>query len=127
MLEAVNHGPRFTISLKRSTQNLSAIHKPPADYPIFGSEADMCTALANVRRPKADIQSSPRHFADRCRPADNCWLGLNDNMRTERYQRPQTAFKPGRWPIKASIKADDTLGAENVPRYVHCGNKFALH
>jgi hypothetical protein len=22
MLEAVNHGPRFTISLKRSTQNL---------------------------------------------------------------------------------------------------------
>jgi hypothetical protein len=24
-----------TISLKRSTQNYSAIHKPPADYPIF--------------------------------------------------------------------------------------------
>jgi hypothetical protein len=29
------HGPRFTISLKRGAQNLSAIHKPPADYPIF--------------------------------------------------------------------------------------------
>jgi hypothetical protein len=27
MLEAVNHGPRFTISLKRSTQKSSAIHK----------------------------------------------------------------------------------------------------
>jgi hypothetical protein len=27
-------GPRFTISLKRSTQNSSAIHKLPADYPI---------------------------------------------------------------------------------------------
>jgi hypothetical protein len=29
------YGPRFTISLKRSTQNLSPIHNAPADYPIF--------------------------------------------------------------------------------------------
>jgi hypothetical protein len=35
MLEAAQRGPRFTISLKRSTQNSSAINKLPADYPIF--------------------------------------------------------------------------------------------
>ena len=34
MLEAAQRGPRFTISLKRSTK-VSAIHKPPADYPIY--------------------------------------------------------------------------------------------
>jgi hypothetical protein len=27
--------PRFTISLKRSTQKSPAINKPPADYPIL--------------------------------------------------------------------------------------------
>jgi len=32
-------GPRFTISLKRSTQNSSAIHNTPADYPIFTPES----------------------------------------------------------------------------------------
>ena len=35
MLEAVDHGPRFTISLKRSTSKSSAINKTPADYPIY--------------------------------------------------------------------------------------------
>jgi len=35
MLEAVTHGPRFTISLKRSTQNLQLSTRTPADYPIF--------------------------------------------------------------------------------------------
>src|SRR5215470_9000430 len=35
MLEAVTHGPRFTISLKRSTQNLQLSTSSPADYPIF--------------------------------------------------------------------------------------------
>jgi len=35
MLEAVTHGPRFTISLKRSTQNLQLSTTSPADYPIF--------------------------------------------------------------------------------------------
>jgi hypothetical protein len=34
MLEAV-HGPRFTISLKRSTQNLQLSTSCPADYLIF--------------------------------------------------------------------------------------------
>jgi len=29
----------LTISLKRSTQKSSAIHKPPADYPIFAPGA----------------------------------------------------------------------------------------
>jgi hypothetical protein len=35
MLEAANHGPRFTISLKRSTPNLQLSNSRPADYPIF--------------------------------------------------------------------------------------------
>jgi hypothetical protein len=35
MLEAVNHGPRFTISLKRSTQNLQLSTTTPADYRIY--------------------------------------------------------------------------------------------
>jgi hypothetical protein len=37
MLEAVAHGPRFTISPKRSTQNLQLSISWPADYPIFAS------------------------------------------------------------------------------------------
>ena len=35
MLEAVTTDLVFTISLKRSTQNSSAINKLPADYPIL--------------------------------------------------------------------------------------------
>src|SRR3974390_2654822 len=34
MLEAANARPRFTISLKRSTQNLQLSTSSPADYPI---------------------------------------------------------------------------------------------
>src|ERR1019366_9301848 len=30
-----HHGPRFTISLKRSTQNLQLSTSSPADYPIY--------------------------------------------------------------------------------------------
>jgi hypothetical protein len=41
MLEAANARPRFTISLKRSTQNLQLSTSSPADYPIFRSEADI--------------------------------------------------------------------------------------
>jgi hypothetical protein len=49
------HGPRFTISLKRSTQNLQPIHKLPADYPIYWHKADKQTAPKFVRfRTKAD-------------------------------------------------------------------------
>jgi hypothetical protein len=35
MLEAANARPRFTISLKRSTQNLQLSTSSLADYPIF--------------------------------------------------------------------------------------------
>jgi hypothetical protein len=35
MLEAANARPRFTISLKRSTQNLQLSTSLPADYPIL--------------------------------------------------------------------------------------------
>jgi hypothetical protein len=38
MLEAVQTEPRFTISLKRSTQKSAAIHKPAAVYPIFAAD-----------------------------------------------------------------------------------------
>jgi hypothetical protein len=44
MLEAANARPRFTISLKRSTQNLQLSTSSLADYPIFersGHEADL--------------------------------------------------------------------------------------
>jgi hypothetical protein len=39
MLEAVTRGPRFTISLKRSTQNLHLSTSGSADYPIFSGAA----------------------------------------------------------------------------------------
>jgi hypothetical protein len=45
MLEDVALGPRFTISLKRSTLKSAAIHKPPADYPIYWGIADIGRAL----------------------------------------------------------------------------------
>src|SRR5579863_9530725 len=41
MLEAANARPRFTISLKRSTQNPHLSTSSPADYPIFWGKADM--------------------------------------------------------------------------------------
>src|SRR5262245_4745614 len=45
MLEAANARPRFTISLKRSTQNLQLSTSSPADYPILfaavGGKADL--------------------------------------------------------------------------------------
>src|SRR5271165_1862103 len=40
MLEAVHTDLVFTISLKRSTQNLPLSTNSPADYPIFGSCVD---------------------------------------------------------------------------------------
>jgi len=45
MLEAANARPRFTISLKRSTQNLQLSTSCPADYPIFASDSDLRRAL----------------------------------------------------------------------------------
>jgi hypothetical protein len=41
MLEAVHADLVFTISLKRSTQNLQLSTSWPADYPIFRGIADM--------------------------------------------------------------------------------------
>src|SRR4029453_16378931 len=41
MLEAVHTDLVFTISLKRSTQNLQLSTSSPADYPIFGSDSDV--------------------------------------------------------------------------------------
>ena|GEM_PF-7134921 len=40
MPEAVSTDLVFTISLKRSTQNLQLSTSWPADYPIFGGKAD---------------------------------------------------------------------------------------
>ena len=40
MLEAANARPRFTISLKRSTQNLQLSTSSLADYPIFSLDSD---------------------------------------------------------------------------------------
>jgi hypothetical protein len=39
MLEAANARPRFTISLKRSTQNLQLSTSSLADYPIYAAES----------------------------------------------------------------------------------------
>ena len=40
MLEAANARPRFTISLKRSTQNLPLSTSSLADYPIYATKSD---------------------------------------------------------------------------------------
>src|SRR5690348_5947016 len=79
MLWGRSHGPRFTISLKRSTQNLSAIHNNAGPItPSLGQKqtfavrnvmsalhsiADICTAQAHDRfGPIADITRSPRRL-----------------------------------------------------------------
>ena len=47
MLEAVHTDLVFTISLKRSTQNLPLSTNSPADYPIFGPLADIGGVFAS--------------------------------------------------------------------------------
>jgi hypothetical protein len=49
MLEAVDTDLVFTISLKRSTQNLQLSTSSPADYPIFWHKADITTGSTDVR------------------------------------------------------------------------------
>ena len=49
MLEAVTTDLVFTISLKRSTQNLQLSTSLPADYPIYWHLADIPTAPVFVR------------------------------------------------------------------------------
>jgi hypothetical protein len=63
MLEAVHHGPRFTISLKRSTQNLQLSTRSPADYPIFGQKQTL-----TFRPEDARFTSESRH--SKCRKAN---------------------------------------------------------
>ncbi|MFZ0092692.1 MAG: hypothetical protein WAK97_02155, partial [Pseudolabrys sp.] len=59
------HGPRFTISLKRSTQNLQLSTTTPADYPIYWHLADIKRLAINVRfRGK----SGQRPDVGRCLP-----------------------------------------------------------
>jgi hypothetical protein len=56
MPKAVTAGLVFTISLKRSTQNLQLSTRTPADYPVYGgkahradiSECPLMTALADL-------------------------------------------------------------------------------
>jgi hypothetical protein len=49
MLEAVTADLVFTISLKRSTQNLQLSTSSPADYPIFRGIADMVLDMLLAR------------------------------------------------------------------------------
>ncbi|MGB7830885.1 MAG: hypothetical protein WBL84_01620, partial [Xanthobacteraceae bacterium] len=60
MLEAANARPRFTISLKRSTQNLQLSTSSPADYPIYRGQngQQMLRASFSAFDPKADFASS---------------------------------------------------------------------
>jgi hypothetical protein len=59
MLEAVHTDLIFTISLKRSTQNLQLSTNSPADYPIFGSKADAAQSNGDVRfTPESGHQSA---------------------------------------------------------------------
>src|SRR6476620_10187818 len=62
MLEAANARPRFTISLKRSTQNLQLSTSSPADYPIFwvNSRKARPEHLLSAIPPKADFARSLR-------------------------------------------------------------------
>jgi hypothetical protein len=57
MLEAAKARPRFTISLKRSTQNLQLSTGRRLITPSFGGKADIDRISENVRlRPEADIE-----------------------------------------------------------------------
>jgi hypothetical protein len=56
MLEAAQRGPRFTISLKRSTQKSSAIHKLVGRLPhlLLPSLPNRCIAAVHGETGEAD-------------------------------------------------------------------------
>jgi hypothetical protein len=60
MLEAAQCEPRFTISLKRSTQNLQLSTRTPADYSIYWSNNGHRSArvlnASIVNDPKPTLQ-----------------------------------------------------------------------
>ena len=58
MLEAANARPRFTISLKRSTQNLPLSTSSLADYPIYATKSD--DRLSNC---DPSLRANKRHLA----------------------------------------------------------------
>src|SRR6266481_305434 len=80
------HGPRFTISLKRSTQKSSAIHKLPADYPIFrGINSDFCRSpnIQSERRPANAASRTP--FSVRTWPSkvtESEWSTISAELRS---------------------------------------------
>src|SRR5262245_19153883 len=88
MLE--DHGPRFTISLKRSTQNIQLSTSSPADYPIFcaavGSKADISQGWPGVviRR-----QTPPNSYRQsRRRPGTNSSTDRSHHRNTTRSNSP---------------------------------------
>jgi hypothetical protein len=57
MLEAVSTDLVFTISLKRSTQNLQLSTSSPADYPIYAPKRPTTVSGPHV------VMGRERHFA----------------------------------------------------------------
>ena len=83
MLEAAQRGPRFTISLKRSTQNSSAINKLPADYPIFVPGGDIRHSQQNS--PLFDHLVGAGSDRERASPAlaEGCKGDLKSGVRAQ--------------------------------------------
>jgi hypothetical protein len=77
MLEAANARPRFTISLKRSTQNLQLSTSSLADYPIFAPD---------FRRIAVSQQTTFRTISG---------LMLCDKWGRHSITSPRGAFRPG--------------------------------
>jgi hypothetical protein len=72
MLEAVTTDLVFTISLKRSTQNLQLSTSSPADYPIYWGNSGQSDPPTNKPRPThcnaIDDRALPRHGSSKDGP-----------------------------------------------------------
>ena len=68
MLEAANARPRFTISLKRSTQNLQLSTSLLADYPIFAPEVEVKSGVRQQlkRQQLQDLKQSLEYHSNEC-------------------------------------------------------------